>query len=299
MPLDQTANFVRGNTDAATDSTQTTISVVDATIFPDPANGEYNLVFWDAENHPRPDQDASVEIVRVTGRDTTNDDLTVTRGQEATTGASHPSGAALQLSPTAKVFGDIAPADQAVEDFTTGSTTSGEVPTSQGDGSLLMESVGGNVPNWQEDGNSPASTNGAGSITYTIADTFDIYYIALDVDDVSGATNRIDLQLDGVTSSTYKYTDYNATQTTSASQIERVLILTANENNRLEGKITGRFGNNATYTNTLNPGANASAQIGKTTDATSPLSQFTFLGESNADWLIEVYGRDIGSAGAT
>ncbi len=107
MALDQIANFVRGSTDAATDSTQTTISVVDASVFPDPANGEYNLVLWYDNSYPRPDQDPDVEIVRVTARDTTNDDLTVTRGQEGTAGASHPSGSALQLSPTAKMFIDI------------------------------------------------------------------------------------------------------------------------------------------------------------------------------------------------
>lgn len=107
MPFDQIENFVRGNTDSSVTSTDTTISVVDATIFPDPTNGEYNLVFWDSDNHPRPDEDPDVEIVRVTGRDTTNNNLTVTRGQEATTAASHPSGSALQLGPTEKVFDDI------------------------------------------------------------------------------------------------------------------------------------------------------------------------------------------------
>ena len=108
MALDQTANFVRGSTDASVDSTQTTISVVDASIFPDPSTSEYNLVLWDASSNPRPDQDPSVEIVRVTARDTGTDDLTVSRGQEGTSGASHPSGSALQLSPTAKMFSDIA-----------------------------------------------------------------------------------------------------------------------------------------------------------------------------------------------
>jgi len=68
MALDQYANFVRGTLSAAVNSTQTTLSVSDATIFPDPANGEYNLVLWDAVTNPRPDQDPDVEIVRVTGR---------------------------------------------------------------------------------------------------------------------------------------------------------------------------------------------------------------------------------------
>jgi len=108
MVLDAVSNFVRGNTDADADSTQTTVSVDDASIFPDPASdGEYNVVIWDVDSHPRPDQDPAVEILRVTAIDTTNDDLTVTRGQETTSGASHPSGSAIHLSPTAKMFGDI------------------------------------------------------------------------------------------------------------------------------------------------------------------------------------------------
>jgi len=108
MPLDATANFVRGETDSSTDSIQTTVSVVDASILPDPATqGEYNVVIWDVADYPRPDQDPDVEILRVTAIDTTADDLTVTRGQEGTSGASHPLGSAVHLSPTAKMFGDI------------------------------------------------------------------------------------------------------------------------------------------------------------------------------------------------
>lgn len=108
MVLDAVANFVRGSTDAAVDATQTTVSVDDASIFPDPsADGEFNVVIWDATNFPRPDQDSDVEILRVTARDTGADELAVTRAQEVTAAAAHPSGSAVHLSPTAKMFGDI------------------------------------------------------------------------------------------------------------------------------------------------------------------------------------------------
>ena len=149
MVLDAVSNFVRGETDAALDDTQTTASVADASIFPDPAaDGEYNLVVWDSTSHPRPDQDDGVEIVRVTARDTTDDDLTVTRAQEGTSASAHPSGSALHLSPTAKMFSDIAEtfttADDNVEEFATAGGE-GTVPTSQGDGTLSMEDAGGEV----------------------------------------------------------------------------------------------------------------------------------------------------------
>ena len=108
MVLDAVSNFVRGNTDAEVGTEDTTVSVVDASIFPDPeTDGEFNVVIWDVNNFPRPDQDGDVEILRVTERDTTDDELTVTRGQEMTSAAAHPEGSAIHLSPTAKMFSDI------------------------------------------------------------------------------------------------------------------------------------------------------------------------------------------------
>lgn len=108
MVLDAVSNFVRGRTDAALTDSDTTVSVADASVFPDPAaDGEYNVVIWNANNFPRPDQDSDVEILRVTARNTTDDELTVTRGQEATSAAAHPEGSAVHLSPTAKMFSDI------------------------------------------------------------------------------------------------------------------------------------------------------------------------------------------------
>ena len=108
MVLDAVSNFVRGTADAAVGTDDTTVSVADASIFPDPeTDGEFNVVIWDAANFPRPDQDGDVEIMRVTARDTTADELTVTRGQEMTSAATHPEGSAIHLSPTAKMFSDI------------------------------------------------------------------------------------------------------------------------------------------------------------------------------------------------
>jgi len=108
MALDPAANFVRGEVNGSVASGDTTFSVADASIFPDPSTeGDYNAVIWDAPSHPDPYQDPDVEIVRVTAVDTTNDDLTVTRGQESTSDVSHPSGSAIQMCPTAKMFTDI------------------------------------------------------------------------------------------------------------------------------------------------------------------------------------------------
>lgn len=109
MALDPAANFVRGSTTSSIDGSATTLNVSDASIYPGPASeGAYNVVVWAADSFPRPDQDPDVEIMRVTARDTGNDTLSVSRGEEGTVGAGHPSGSAVQLSPTAKMFSDIA-----------------------------------------------------------------------------------------------------------------------------------------------------------------------------------------------
>ena len=108
MALDQAGNFDRIAAAESIDSTQTTINVDNASELSDPSNGEYNVVVWNAGTYTRPDQDPNVEIMRVTAYDTGNDTITVTRGQENTSGQSHPDGSAIQNSPTAKMFSDIA-----------------------------------------------------------------------------------------------------------------------------------------------------------------------------------------------
>jgi hypothetical protein len=144
MPLDQTANFQRAEiTDgfpmAAADDD---IYFVGADEFPDPANGEYNLVVFDQTQFARPDQDPNVEIVRATSR-LSSFELAVDRAQEGTSAADHPAGSAVLLAATSKVFDDVAATDQPVENFSSNSTTAGEVLTSNGDGSLQFSSVGG------------------------------------------------------------------------------------------------------------------------------------------------------------
>jgi len=96
MPLDQFANFVRDQLDSSVGESDTTIEVEDGSVFPDPVNGEYQLVVWNADDHPRPDQDPDVEVMRATG--VSGDTITVDRGQEGTDASSHPQAGAVQMS---------------------------------------------------------------------------------------------------------------------------------------------------------------------------------------------------------
>jgi len=144
MPLDQTANFQRaeiteGFPMAAADDD---VYFFGADEFPDPANGEYNLVIFDQTQFARPDQDPNVEIVRATSRLSVTE-LAVDRGQEGTTAADHPAGSAVILAATSKVFDDVAATDQPVENFTSNSTTAGDVLTSDGVGGIGFAPVGG------------------------------------------------------------------------------------------------------------------------------------------------------------
>jgi hypothetical protein len=144
MPLDQTANFQRAEiTDgfpvAATDSD---IHFQGADEFPDPANGEYNLVIFDQTQFARPDQDPNVEIVRATSR-LSSVELAVTRGQEGTNAVNHPSGSAVILALTSAFLDKVAAFDQAVETFPTDSGTAGQLLKVDQNGGLIFEEAGG------------------------------------------------------------------------------------------------------------------------------------------------------------
>jgi len=109
MAVDQTANFVRINVAGTHTDTDTTIQLESgaASELPDPANGEYNLTWWDDTFADHPSDDDNVEIVRVTGVDTGNDTITVQRGREGTTAVSHDNSQAqyrMVLSATAGLF---------------------------------------------------------------------------------------------------------------------------------------------------------------------------------------------------
>lgn len=112
MVLDQVENFVRVTVSGSHASGDSTISLQsgEASNLPDPNNGKYNLVWFDSENYQLPDKDPNVEIVRVNSVDTTNDTVSVTRGQENTTATTKSETGAeyeLLLGPTAKTIQEI------------------------------------------------------------------------------------------------------------------------------------------------------------------------------------------------
>jgi len=90
MSYDATRNFAKVNVNGLYDSTAATIQLAlgEGSKLPDPSTeGQYNLVWWNATDYSDPSDDPYKEIVRVTAN--SNDQLTITRGQENTTAQNH------------------------------------------------------------------------------------------------------------------------------------------------------------------------------------------------------------------
>jgi len=112
MVLDQVENFIRISVTGGHTSGETTISLEsgEASLLPDINQGKYNLIWWDSENFSLPSEDPNVEIVRVNSINTSNDTISVTRGQENTSATSKDTSTgeySLILGPTAKTINDI------------------------------------------------------------------------------------------------------------------------------------------------------------------------------------------------
>ena len=220
MVLDAVSNFVRGTADAEVGTDDTTVSVADASIFPDPeTDGEFNVVIWDVNNFPRPDQDGDVEILRVTARDTTADELTVTRAQEMTSAAAHPEGSAIHLSPTAKMFSDIESTfgdfwDADTEELTADVNNTNTTTQSLEAGSLSTESlvIGGTL--YEEDGNSPQTGQDTDDFVYTVNDDFDEVIVIPDTNDRGWNQIRINEKSDN----NYRVIENDDSRTTGANE---------------------------------------------------------------------------------
>ena len=110
MILDQVVNLFKKPVTGYFDDIDVTINIPSVSLFPDPADGEYNLTWWDSTNYPDPSDDPNVEIVRVTGRDVGAGTITVTRAQETTLASAKDTAGATYMminAPTRKTIEDI------------------------------------------------------------------------------------------------------------------------------------------------------------------------------------------------
>lgn len=110
MALDQIKNLAKVTVSTGYDADDTSIvlSGGHGARLPDPASGNFNLVWYNSTDYSDPADDPNVEIVRVTGKST--DTLTVTRGQESITASTKNTGGKtykMILGLTAKMIADI------------------------------------------------------------------------------------------------------------------------------------------------------------------------------------------------
>ena len=110
MSLDPAANFIKVNVSTGYGAGDNSIVLAtgQGSRLPDPAAGNYNLVWWNATDYSDPSDDPAVEIVRATAL--SGDTLTVTRAQENTSASAKNAPQKIykmQLAVTAKMISDI------------------------------------------------------------------------------------------------------------------------------------------------------------------------------------------------
>jgi len=133
-----------------TGSTTLTLASSWSSLFPTPSiSGEYNVVFWNAKDYARAEDDPSKEILRVTAKGGTT--LTITRAQEGTSQGDHVLEGnvyKIALTVTAKAISDIHTykADLASPTFTgtvTTDITKANTIMAVGSGGLLIKANSG------------------------------------------------------------------------------------------------------------------------------------------------------------
>ena len=108
MTLDPANNLAETELTASVSDTATTLPVADASVFPDAdSEGAFNVLVWDASANINPSDAPDAEFVRVTGVDTTADELTVERGQEDTPASAKESGSTVADTWSVKDRDDI------------------------------------------------------------------------------------------------------------------------------------------------------------------------------------------------
>ncbi len=87
--MDSVSNFCKIVMATNYDAAATSIVLTAAQYAKLPQTAPFNLVWWNHTDYPSPEDDPSVEIVRVTAMNSGTYTLTVSRGQEGTTAAAH------------------------------------------------------------------------------------------------------------------------------------------------------------------------------------------------------------------
>lgn len=171
---------------------------------------------------------------------------------------------------------------------------SGLVPTSQGDGTLAMQSPGGgNVPPWEEDANSPISGTGQNSYTYTVSGSYDKVMVLFDNSQMNQTQlNGDQIRLNGSSSADYDYITNADTQTNSANGFELGAEFGATYAISVSEYRNAGLGINVSWVDT----ATGLLAYGSNNQLSTSIGSITFLDSGSANFDIEarIYGLNLG-----
>jgi len=255
---DQTGTLTQKNPDGSVEAIQTTAGA--------PADAEYVTTATDG--------DLSAESLHsgLSGSDLHD---------PATHGSTHQDGAADQLQ-VDTLAGDNGSAGQVLQ--TDGS-------------SLSFGSVGGNAPDWTQDGNSPLTAQNTDSERYTLDGTFDRLSIFVDVTNQTSSATNMDLRINRDAGNNYDYLTAGGTRTTGDTKIPKIDTLRASQSTNFRLHMTGRFSEALKGGVDYHEASLSSVQGFRNDGITSPVDSFTIKAGRDLKLAIDVYGFDIGSGG--
>ena len=177
--------------------------------------------------------------------------------------------------------------------FGNGLVVSDDAGTAQVDFDGEDAGIEENIPDWQEDGNSPQTATSTDSITYTPETTFDIYYVFVQID--SSDFWEVGVQVNGDDGPNYTVRESDGTLTSDANHV-LIDTISSPTNDVIGFKMRGRWGDRW-HIGMNDTGAVAATIGGRNGSVTSPISQFsileTFDNNSAEEITIDVFGRDI------
>lgn len=154
-----------------------------------------------------------------------------------------------------------------------------------------------NVPDWEEDKNSPHKVSGSSSYTVSISGSKDAFLIFVsDLDTTSSSGEDVRLQVNGDTGTNYKSITADGNSTTSSSYVVMGRVENASRDIFGTAIMSGRWVESWTLDGSPGSFSANMAQGARNNNVSSPLTQFTLFSASGSSFsaTIEVWGRDTG-----
>lgn len=149
-----------------------------------------------------------------------------------------------------------------------------------------------NVPDWVEDGNSPATASAANSVSITLASSYDEVMVFATAVDQSGTDADVNMQVNGDTGANYRFVDQGGTRTTGASSFAEVAQGAANQKTVVQAVLSAHAGG-IKVGSLARDDATSSLQGGSNVNVVPPVDSVTLSTGASTDWVLEAFGRNI------